>query len=29
MNYIYGNEQEMNKLLNRFIRYVKVWSESD
>ena len=29
MNYIYGNEVEMNKLLNRFIRYVKVWSESD
>lgn len=29
MNYIYGNENEMNKLLNRFIRYVKVWSESD
>lgn len=29
MNYIFGNEQEMNKLLNRFIRYVKVWSQSD
>lgn len=29
MNYIYGNKEEMNKLLNRFIRYVKVWSESD
>lgn len=29
MNYIFGNENETNKLLNRFIRYVKIWSESD
>jgi len=29
MNYIYNNKEEMNKLLDRFIRYVKVWSESD
>lgn len=29
MNYIFGNESETNKLLNRFIRYVKIWSESD
>lgn len=29
MNYIYGNKEEMDKLLNRFIRYVKIWSESD
>ena len=28
MNYIYNNKEEMNKLLDRFIRYVKVWSES-
>ncbi len=29
MNYIYNNRDEMNKLLDRFIRYVKIWSESD
>ena len=29
MNYIYNNKEEMNKLLDRFVRYVKVWSESD
>ena len=29
MNYIYNNKDEMNKLLDRFCRYVKVWSESD
>ena len=29
MNYIYGNKEEENKLLNRFCRYVKIWSESD
>ena len=29
MNYIYNNENEKNKLLERFCRYVKVWSESD
>lgn len=29
MNYIYNNATEMDKLLNRFCRYVKVWSESD
>ena len=29
MNYIYNNKEEMNKLLDRFSRYVKIWSESD
>ena len=29
MNYIYGNKVEENKLLDRFCRYVKIWSESD
>lgn len=29
MNYIYNNKDEMNKLLDRFVRYVKIWSESD
>ena len=29
MNYIYGNKSEENKLLDRFCRYVKIWSESD
>lgn len=29
MNYIYNNKEEMDKLLNRFIRYAKIWSESD
>jgi len=29
MNYIYNNKEEMNKLLDRFVRYVKIWSESD
>ena len=29
MNYIYGNEDEKNKMLERFCRYVKIWSESD
>ena len=29
MNYIYGNKTEENKLLDRFCRYVKIWSESD
>ena len=29
MNYIYNNKDEMNKLMDRFCRYVKVWSESD
>ncbi len=29
MNYIYNNKEEMNKLLDRFCRYVKIWSESD
>ena len=29
MNYIYGNKDEENKLLDRFCRYVKIWSESD
>ena len=29
MNHIYGNKEEENKLLDRFCRYVKIWSESD
>ncbi|MCR4743401.1 MAG: tripeptide aminopeptidase PepT [Treponema sp.] len=29
MNYIYDNEKEKNKMLERFCRYVKIWSESD
>ncbi len=29
MNYIYGNKEEENKLLDRFCRYVKIWSESN
>ena len=29
MNYIYNNKEEMNKLMDRFCRYVKIWSESD
>ena len=29
MNYIFGNKDEENKLLDRFCRYVKIWSESD
>ena len=29
MNYIYNNKEEMDKLLARFCRYVKIWSESD
>lgn len=29
MNYIYNNKEEMNHLLDRFTRYVKIWSESD
>ncbi len=29
MNYIYKNKQLSNELLERFIRYVKIWSESD
>ena len=29
MNYIYNNKDEMNKLMDRFCRYVKIWSESD
>ena len=29
MNYIYNNQEEQNKLLDRFCRYVKIWSESD
>ena len=29
MNYIYNNEEEKNKMLERFCRYVKIWSESD
>ena len=29
MNYIFNNKEEMNRLLERFCRYVKIWSESD
>ncbi len=29
MNYIYNNKEEQNKLLDRFCRYAKIWSESD
>ena len=29
MNYISENDSEKDKLLQRFIRYVKIWSESD
>lgn len=29
MNHIFGNKDEENKLLDRFCRYVKIWSESD
>ena len=29
MNHIYENKDEENKLLDRFCRYVKIWSESD
>ena len=29
MNYISENQAEKDKLLQRFIRYVKIWSESD
>ena len=29
MNYIYDNETNKNKLLERFVRYVKIWTESD
>lgn len=29
MNYIFNNPNEKNKLLERFLRYVRIWSESD
>lgn len=29
MNYFYRNDVEKKKLLDRFVRYVQVWSESD
>ncbi len=29
MNYISNNEINKNKLMERFVRYVKIWSESD
>ena len=29
MNYIFDNEEYKNKLLERFLRYVKIWTESD
>ena len=29
MNYIFNNDEYKNRLLERFLRYVKVWTESD
>jgi len=29
MNYIFNNDEYKNKLLERFLRYVKIWTESD
>lgn len=29
MNYVFNNQDEKNKLLERFLRYVRIWSESD
>lgn len=29
MNYIYGNKNNKNKLMDRFVRYVKIWTESN
>ncbi len=29
MNYVFNNNEYKNKLLERFLRYVKVWTESD
>ncbi len=29
MNYIYDNEKNKNKLLERFVRYVQIWTESN
>ena len=29
MKYIYGNEINKNKLMERFVRYVQIWTESD
>ena len=29
MNYIYYNEKNKNKLMDRFVRYVKIWTESN
>ena len=29
MNYISTNNEEKNKLLERFVKYVQIWSESD
>ena len=29
MNYIFNNIENKNKLLERFLRYVKIWTESD
>ncbi len=29
MNYIYDNENYKNKLMDRFVRYVKIWTESN
>lgn len=29
MNYVFNNNEYKNKLLERFLRYVKIWTESD
>ena len=29
MNYIFNNNEYKNRLLERFLRYVKIWTESD
>ena len=29
MNYVFNNDEYKNKLLERFLRYVKIWTESD
>ena len=29
MNYIYDNENYKNKLMDRFVRYIKIWTESN
>ena len=29
MNYVFNNDEYKNKILERFLRYVKIWTESD